>query len=479
MHTHRPRVLVIDEDRDVQTTVGALALAEGYDVASTVTAGEAMVQLRQRPAHLALVEVGRTNTTDLEVLRTIRTVDQRCRVALMSHGAPHDRIVEALTGGAVDYLRKPLDLERLRALLTGIREQDAGRRSALAAEADIARQFEFCGMVGRGPAMQGVFDLVRRLAPHAHATLISGEAGTGKQLVAGALHMLGTRRSRPLIVVDCSAVVESLFERELFGCSRDVCTGAPAGTGLIEAADGGTIVLDHIGDLPLALQARLLQVLESGCAQRPGSVEWRRVDVHVMATTERDLRRDAATGRFNAALYERLAAARIHVPALRDRRDDIAYLTALFVRSFAQRFEKPIGGLTTAADQWLREATWIGKFRELRSVLDRACALADGEFITEADLAAVLPRTGLSMTKAAGFANRAAAPSQGATALRAVECEHIIRTLEQVRGNKALAARLLGVSRRAFYRQLARHGLQGARVGHAPPTEMAGTTKEV
>lgn len=474
MHAHRPRVLVVDSDRDIQTSVGTLALAEGYDVASTVNTGDALAQLRQRPVQLVLVDARRADISDLGLLHRIQAVNQHCRVAFMSHDVSDDRVVEALTGGAIDYLRKPLDLERLRTLLTGVRDDDAERRSLQEAEADIARRLEFCGMIGRCPAMQDVFALIRRLAPHARSVLIRGESGTGKRLAAHALHTMSARRSNPIAVVDCSAVVETLFERELFGAGRDAGNGAPARAGRLETADGGTIVLAHVDELPMSLQARLLRVLEAGVVQRAGSLEWRRLDAHVVATTERDLRRDVGAGRFNAALYERLSVAQIHLPALDDRGDDFCYLTASFVQGFAQRFEKPIAGLTTGAERVLREMTWKRNVAELRSVLHRACALADGEFITEADLSFVMTRTEMRIARPAGPVRVHAAASTQATPLNTVERDHIVRTLERVQGNKAVAARLLGVSRRAFYRQLERHGLYNrARVPQTASTETA------
>jgi len=473
MPLHRPCVLVVDEDRDIQMTVGALALTEGYDVATTANSADAVTQVRQRPAQLALVDAGRTDVSGVELLQSIRTVDRRCRVALMSYDTSPEQVVDAIAYGAVDYLRKPLDVERVRTLLVDVRDQEAARRAILAVEAEIAHRLEFCGMVGRGPAMQAVFDWIRRLAPHARLALITGEPGTGKQLAARALHALGPRRAGPFVVVNCSGVVETLFERELFGHVRDVFTGAAVSAGLLESADGGTVFLEHIGDLPMSTQAQLLQVLDTRCVQRVGSVEWRRVDIHVMAATTRNLRRDVSAGRFNAALYEHLAIAEIKLPPLRERPEDVTYLTASFVRSFAERFSKPLAGLTTEAEQVLHDALWDGNVRALRGVLERACILADGDFITEADLLAIMrhaPASASASASASAVSRIAKSPADLPAPLSTIEREHIVRALEQVQGNKAEAARLLGVSRRALYRQLERHGLhQSARaVGTAP-----------
>jgi two-component system, NtrC family, response regulator HydG len=450
----RPRVLVIDDDRAILTLVGSVALAEGFDVATTVDGADALQQLSTRPADLVLVDLRMPNVTGLEVLRAIREVNARTRVVLMSGYATIDSAVMAVKLGAMDYLTKPFDLQRLRQLLSAVRTETDERRALLKIEGDAARHADFCGMIGRGQAMQDVFELIRRLAPHARTALVCGETGTGKELVVRALHALGPRSSKRLVTVNCSAVVETLSESELFGHVRGAFTGAAdSKTGLFEVADGATLFLDEIGELPLPVQAKLLRVIENGEVQRVGSIDTRKVDVRIAAATNRDLRAEVAAGRFRGDLYYRLNIAEILLPPLRDRREDIPYLTAVFVRQCAERFGKTLSGLTPGAERRLADARWEGNVRQLRNVLERACMLASSEFITDLDLA--------------GFMEPAAPAPAPALALRAglpaplieIEREHIVKTLEQVRGNKAVAARLLGISRRAFYRQLERHGL--------------------
>jgi two-component system response regulator HydG len=260
--------------------------------------------------------------------------------------------------------------------------------------------------------------------------------------------------------VNCSAVVETLFESELFGHVRGAFTGATDHkAGLFETADGGTLFLDEIGELPLPVQAKLLRVLEEGEVQRVGSLEQRKVDVRLIAATNRDLLSEVATGRFRNDLYYRLNIVEIRLPKLSERREDIPYLTAAFVRAFSQRFNKPLVGLTPGAERLLSDAHWDGNVRQLRNVIERACILAEGDFVSEADLAGSMQEQRIpGVAPGAGFA--IAPRGDGSPApLVEVEREHIIRTLQQVRGNKAVAARLLGISRRAFYRQLERHGL--------------------
>jgi two-component system response regulator HydG len=472
MQTQRPRLLVVDDDRAILTLIGTIALAEGFDVATTTTGEDAMKQIRHRPVDLVLQDLRMPGITGIDVLRAIREISPRVKVVLMTGYGTIDSAVEAVKLGAVDYLTKPFDLPRLRQLLTAVRDEAEQRRAVLTMEGELAQRLEFCGMVGRGPAMQEVFGLIRRLAPHVRTVLVTGETGTGKELVARALHTLGPRSAKRFITVNCSAVVETLFESELFGHVRGAFTGATDNkSGLFELADGGTLFLDEVGELPPAVQAKLLRVIEEGEVQRVGSLEPRRIDVRLIAATNRDLRTEVAAGRFRQDLYYRLNIVEIKLPPLRDRREDVPYLTAAFVRNFSQRFAKPLVGLTPGAERMLNDARWDGNVRQLRNIIERACILAEGDFVGEPDLSGsmhelhmeplVAPALPLAPGRhdgslaGHGFGRAPLDPAP----LVEVEREHIVRTLQQVRGNKAVAARLLGISRRAFYRQLERHGL--------------------
>jgi DNA-binding NtrC family response regulator len=455
-----PSLLVVDDEQGILDVVGRFARRAGFDVIACSGGQQAIAHLQTAHADVAMVDLRMPDIGGLDVIRAIREMDPRCQAVLMTGYATVDTAVEAIKLGAMDYLSKPLDFARLEHLLASIREEIERRRSILAIESDIARRLEFCGMIGRGPLMQDLFSMIRRLAPHVRTALVTGETGTGKELVARALHQTGPRRDRRFVTVNCSAVVETLFESELFGHMRGAFTGATENKpGLFELADGGTLFLDEIGELPPTVQAKLLRVLELGEVQRIGSIEGRRVNVHVIAATNRDLRAEVAAGRFRSDLYYRLNVVEIALPPLRDRREDIPYLTAAFVRQTSERLQKPVAGLTPGAERALSAAHWEGNVRELRNVIERACILADDELISERQLSISVPPSPTAASPVP--AESSARVPQGTSGedrdlLVNVERDHIQRALVRAGGNKKAAAKMLGLSRRALYRRLER-----------------------
>ena len=459
MNGQKPLLVVIDDEQGILDVVCRFAQRAGYEALACASGREAIAQLQTRRADLVMVDLRMPDLGGLDVLRAIREIDPRCQAVLMTGYASVETAVEAIKLGATDYLSKPLDFARLEQLLAGVRDDLERRRNLLSIEGDVARRLEFCGMIGRGPAMQELFGMIRRLAPHVRTALVTGETGTGKELVARALHNLGPRRDRRFVTVNCSAVVETLFESELFGHIRGAFTGATENKqGLFELADNGTLFLDEIGELPAGVQAKLLRVLELGEVHRVGSLEPRKVNVHVVAATNRDLRAEVAAGRFRSDLFYRLNIVEVQLPPLRDRREDIPYLTAAFVRDTSERLQKPLAGLTPGAERVLGMAVWEGNVRELRNVIERACIMADGDFITERELAVSMPMASYLPGAAASPAQAAAALVESATddLLVTVEREHIQRALVRSNGNKKAAARMLGLSRRALYRRLER-----------------------
>ena len=477
--SHQPVLVVVDDEQAILDLVSRFGQRAGFEVVTCSSGGEAIAFMQTRHADLVLVDLRMPDVGGLDVLRAMREADANCQAVLMTGYASVETAVEAIKLGALDYVCKPLDFHRLEEMLATVRDELERRRSLLAIESDVARRLEFCGMIGRGAPMQELFGMIRRLAPHVRTALVTGETGTGKELVARALHKLGRRSDRRFVTVNCSAVVESLFESELFGHVRGASAGASENkVGLFELADGGTLFLDEIGELPLSLQAKLLRVLELGEIHRVGSLEARRINVHVIASTNRDLRAEVIAGRFRSDLYYRLNIVEIALPPLRLRSEDIPYLTAAFVRETSERLGKPLMGVTPGAERVLSSAPWDGNVRELRNVIERACILADDQFVTERELAACMPPTHWRPVSAGGALASGAATAGLESVLAAtnpdllatVERDHIQRALTRAGGNKKAAAKMLGLSRRALYRRLERLDLSGTitRRPHGP-----------
>ena len=454
-----PLLLVVDDDPAICRLLERYGQKLGYQVVSHHSGAEMMTAFSGRHADVAMVDLQMPEIGGLDVLRAIRAADEDCQVILMTGHATVDTAIEAVKLGALDYLSKPLPFDRLKALLDGARENIERRRAQLEADHATARRLELCGMIGRSAPMQELFELLRRLSPHVRVALVTGETGTGKELVARALHQLGPRSRKKFVTINCSAVVESLFESELFGHMRGSFTGATENKiGLFESADGGTLFLDEVGELPLTVQAKLLRTLEAGEVHRVGSLEPRKVNVHVVAATNRNLDEEVAAGRFRLDLLYRLNVVQIGIPPLREHQEDIPYLTAAFVAAAKERFQGRVTGLSVAAEGLLRDYPWPGNVRELRNVVERACMLADAHLLTDRDVSRALPARGASPASLAPRhrADQALRPAPP----KLVDSEDVQRALTQSGGNRAATARTLGITRRSLYRRLDEFGLR-------------------
>lgn len=471
MAFHDPTLLFVAPPDFDATAVASAAARAGFSLHVLTAGADAVGEVRRRGADVVLVHLGVTDVDSLALVRRVHDEMPDVMLVLLASQASLDSTVEAIRLGVRTYLTTPVDADALARVLTD-QHDAAQRRRVHLFPAERSPGVAFHGMIGRSVATQRLFRLLRQVAPHVRTALISGETGTGKELVARAIHRLGPRADRRFVVINCSAVVETLFESELFGHVRGAFTGASESKpGLFELADGGTLFLDEVGELPLGVQAKLLRALEYGEVLRVGSLEPRRVDVQILAATNRDLDNECASGRFRRDLFYRLNVVEVRVPALRERRDDVVYLASHFMREMATRFAKPLTGLSSGAERLLRDADWPGNIRELRNVMERACMIAEGAVIGEAEVRASLPvarpevrsevRLEAQPDVVRADALRVSPPvvhrdQDDTQPLSELERDAIMRALQRAGGNKKAAASMLGVSRRALYRRLER-----------------------
>ena len=442
----KARILVVDDDRAHLTMLTAMLESWGYEVETAQDGSDAVDMVRRKAYDVILTDVRMAEVDGIEALRRIKAFNPCLPVLIMTAYSSVDTAVGALKAGAFDYLHKPLDFDELRSGLErafahgGLRQEPEGDSAAAPA-----------GMIGSAPAMRELFAMIRAVAPSEASVLVLGESGTGKELVAKALHEGSPRGARRLVTVNCAALAENLLESELFGHEKGAFTGAQRQRdGLFVQADGGTLFMDEIGEMPVALQAKLLRALQQGEVQRLGSDRPVRVDVRIIAATNRDLQAEVAAGHFREDLYYRLNVIALRVPALRERPEDIPLLARHFLDRFAQRNRKSFRGFTPRAMDLMLRHDWPGNVRELENAVERAVILAPGDMITERDLPAGL-RADEQGQDAPGHA--------AGLSLEDAEREAIARTLEQVGHNKSEAARVLGVTRVTLRNKMRKFGL--------------------
>lgn len=402
--------------------------------------------LKTRPK-VVLLDLVMPKVSGMELLERIIAIDPGTDVILItSHYSP-ESAVEAIQKGASDYWTKPLNIDKLRIRIAGFLEEAEKRLKTLRLDRELVDACQFEGMVGRSPLMLEVFARIRRVAPHFRTILVNGATGTGKELVAQALHRLSPAVQSKFAVCNCSALVETLLESELFGHVRGAFTGAIQDKpGLFEHADGGTIFLDEIGELSQPAQAKLLRVLQNREVQRVGSLTPRKIDVRVIAATHRDLRTMVREGRFREDLYYRLAIVEIGLPPLANRREDLPLLQRYFIEKFAAEYKKSIAGLTRRAQSRMAAYSWPGNIRELENVIGNACMMVDGSLIDIEDLPESLR----------GWINQDDSTDETLLSLDELQRRHILRVLQTVGGQKKRAAEILGISRATIYQMLSR-----------------------
>ncbi|WP_282621038.1 sigma-54-dependent response regulator transcription factor ZraR [Escherichia albertii] len=434
-------ILVVDDDISHCTILQALLRGWGYNVALANSGRQALAQVREQVFDLVLCDVRMAEMDGIATLKEIKALNPAIPVLIMTAYSSVETAVEALKTGAQDYLIKPLDFDNLQATL----EKALAHTHCVDAEMPAVSASQF-GMVGKSAAMQHLLSEIALVAPSEATVLIHGDSGTGKELVARAIHASSARREKPLVALNCAALNESLLESELFGHEKGAFTGADKRReGRFVEADGGTLFLDEIGDISPMMQVRLLRAIQEREVQRVGSNQTIPVDVRLIAATHRDLAEEVNAGRFRQDLYYRLNVVAIEVPSLRQRWEDIPLLADHFLQRFAERNRKAVKGFTPQAMDLLIHYDWPGNIRELENAVERAVVLLTGEYVSERELPLAIASTPIPL-----------AQSQDIQPLVEVEKEVILAALEKTGGNKTEAARQLGITRKTLLAKLSR-----------------------
>jgi DNA-binding NtrC family response regulator len=453
------RILIADDQTDVLAALRLLLKGENYLIITASSPMDVVRKIETEDLDLVLMDLNYARDTTsgsegLELLQRIHAADPALPVVVMTAWGSVDIAVEAMRRGARDFIQKPWDNARLLAILRTQLELASALRRGQRLEAEnltlrddgVANKLPT--VIAESPAMRNILKVVERVGPSDANVLITGENGTGKEVIARSLHAVSSRATKPLVTVNAGALAEGLFESELFGHVRGAFTDAKTDrVGRFELADHGTLFLDEIANVPLTLQAKLLRVLETGEFERVGSSKTRKVDVRVLSATNADLKKDVAEGRFRQDLMFRLNTVEIHLPPLRDRREDIAALAEQFLRLHTDRYRRGRMDFTPQALEALREYSWPGNVRELHHIVERAVLMSTGNTVTASDLA-------LQTTSAAQLSARLEEMS-----LEDAERLLITKALARFEGNANRAAEALGLSRSALYRRLQKYGL--------------------
>ncbi|ACL65736.1 two component, sigma54 specific, transcriptional regulator, Fis family [Anaeromyxobacter dehalogenans 2CP-1] len=455
----RYRVLIVDDETDSREALAELTQRWGYDVQTASDGTEALRRAIEGHPDVILTDLVMPNMDGLWLLRALRAELPDCPVVLLTGRGTIQTAVQAIREGAFDFIEKPLEVPRLRLVLERALEKKETMREVQLLRRRIAALAPGTDMIGSGPAMQRVFELVKKVSPSNASVVIAGESGTGKEVVARAIHNLSPRKDKPFVALNCSAIPATLIESELFGYERGAFTGADQRRlGNFELAHNGTLFLDEIGELPLELQAKFLRVLEERKIRRLGGRSEVEVDVRVICATNRDLKEEIRRGRFREDLYFRLHVFSILLPTLKERREDVPLLVHHFIEKFNAETGKRVQGVSPAAMAVLQGYAWPGNIRELRNTVERAMILVDGEVIGEEQLPPDMP---------ASRPEAATLRVPLGLHIDKVEKEYILASLQRNGGNKARTAEILGISEKTLYNKLNRYAAEARSRGEA------------
>jgi DNA-binding NtrC family response regulator len=460
-NTATPAILIVEDEAKMRRLLELNLADEGYAVHSAADAEAGLNIVRQEKIDLVLTDLKLPGMDGLEFLQMLKRANTTIPVVVMTAYGTVETAVEAMKAGAADYVLKPFPLAEIQLVIRKeldvrrLREENVSLREAL------SQRYEFKNIVARSPKMQEILAIVERVAPTNSTVLLGGESGTGKDLIARAIHQHSRRSSGPFVKINCTAIPENLLESELFGYERGAFTGAVnPKPGKFELADKGTIFLDEIGDVPSAIQVKLLRVLQEREFERLGGTKTLKVDVRLVAATNRDLRAALEQGTFREDLYYRLNVVPISIPPLREHKEDIPYLVDHFIERFSREAGKQMSGITPGALNMLLNFHWPGNVRELENIIERAVAFANDATIDVQDIRLDLSpvRDRPATSSAGGVAASGPFPPEGMT-LEQYEDEIIREAVHRANGNKSQAARLLGLSRNALRYRLSKMGV--------------------
>jgi two-component system response regulator PilR (NtrC family) len=457
-----PRILVVDDERSIRELLAIVLRREGYEVVLAENGRSAIETLEREPVDLLISDIKMPDLTGVEVLRAAKRIDQDILGIMITAFASTETAVEAMRLGACDYLSKPFDVDLLKMKVREKIENRQLRQENVLLKRTLGMTHQFSNIIGRSEAIIAVFKLIETVARTNSTILITGESGTGKGLVAQAVHFHSLRRERPMVSLNCGALPETLLESELFGHMRGSFTGADANKkGLLEVAERGTIFLDEIGEMSAVMQVKLLRVLQERRFRRVGGLEELQADIRVIAATNQDLSRLVAEGRFREDLFYRINVIPIALPPLRERREDIPLLAEHFLAKYAESMGKPLSGISGAAMQLLVQHDWPGNIRELENVIERAVALEG----TPTILADSLPPTirGDGPRPVNPVASSDSLPDAGfdlEAHVKQIERDYIAQALQRAGGVQVKAAELLGMSFRSFRYYVKKYNLR-------------------
>ena len=453
-------ILVVDDDQAHRTMLKTLLGGWGYTIFESDDGFTAIEQVKKSPFDLVLMDIRMLKVSGIEALEQIKFYNPTIPVIIMTAYSSVETAIDALKKGAYDYLTKPLDFDKLKVTMEKAMEHTRLKEENRVLKESLDRQFDQQNIIGRSAVMKALLETVEQVAPSEATVLISGNSGTGKELIAGAIHYNSARRGGPFVKINCAAITETLLESELFGHEKGAFTGADRRKeGRFVQAHKGSLFLDEVSEMPVSMQVKLLRVLQEREVTRVGGDQSIPVDVRIIAATNKNLIKLIAQGTLREDLYYRLNVVTIDIPPLNKRNEDIPLLAQHFLGMFSKKNRKKIKGFSPAAMDCLIKYSWPGNVRELMNLVERAVVLARSDYIDDMDLPAIQLQTDSPHGNLTNTPNQPDSADNSSIPLNQVERETILKTLESAGGNKSETARRLGITRKTLHKKLKKYGV--------------------